>query len=45
LLFAQVSNYDAAIFYMQEYLLLEPEAQDARAAQDKIYEWETLMGK
>ncbi|MGD0754041.1 MAG: tetratricopeptide repeat protein [Bacteroidales bacterium] len=41
LLFAQVSNIDAAIFYMQEYLLLEPEAQDARAAQDKIYEWET----
>jgi len=45
LLFAQLSNFDAAIFYMQEYLLLEPEAQDARAAQDKIYEWETMMGK
>lgn len=45
LLFAQVGNFDAAIFYMQEYLLLEPEERDARAAQDKIYEWETVINK
>jgi tetratricopeptide (TPR) repeat protein len=45
LLFAQLSNFDTAIFYMQEYLILEPEAQDSRAAQDKIYEWETEINK
>jgi hypothetical protein len=25
---------------MKKYLMLVPEAEDARAAQDKIYEWE-----
>jgi len=24
---------------MKKYLMLEPEASDARSAQDKIYEW------
>lgn len=45
LLFAQVHSFNAAIYYMKQYLLLEPESQDARAGQDKIYEWETMMGK
>ena len=45
LLFAQVQNYNTAIYYVQLLLLLEPEAQDTRAARDKIYEWETMMGK
>ncbi|MGE5457344.1 MAG: tetratricopeptide repeat protein [Methanococcaceae archaeon] len=43
LLSAQLSQYDEAIFYMKKYLLLEPDAVEARADQDKIYEWETLM--
>ncbi len=42
LLSSQIQNYDGAIFYMKEYLLLEPEAADARSAQDKIYEWEAM---
>ncbi|MBN2638983.1 MAG: hypothetical protein JXR65_07840 [Bacteroidales bacterium] len=40
LLYGQLSNYKAAIFYMRKYLLLKPGEKDARAAQDKIYEWE-----
>lgn len=43
LLFAQENSYEAAIFYMKEYLLLEPDAKDARAAQDKIYVWEAKV--
>jgi len=39
LLSAQTNNFNAAIYYMKKYLLLEPEASDARSAQDKIYEW------
>jgi tetratricopeptide (TPR) repeat protein len=39
LLSAQIGKYDAAIYYMKKYLLLEPGATDARSAQDKIYEW------
>jgi tetratricopeptide (TPR) repeat protein len=40
LLSAQIQNFDAAIYYMKKYLLLEPESSDARSSQDKIYEWE-----
>ncbi|HUR67087.1 MAG TPA: hypothetical protein VMZ03_12125 [Chitinophagaceae bacterium] len=40
LLWAQVSIYEAAILAMKKYLMLVPDATDARAAQDKIYEWE-----
>lgn len=43
LLSAQVNRFDAAIYYMKKYLLLEPEASDARGAQDKIYEWKALL--
>ena len=45
LLSAQIQLYDAAIYYMKKYLLLEPEATDARSSQDKIYEWEAKMTK
>jgi tetratricopeptide (TPR) repeat protein len=45
LLFAQVHSFNTAIYYMNKYLLLGPEAQDARAAQDKIYEWEAGINK
>ena len=45
LLSAQTGKFDAAIYYMKKYLLLEPEATDARSAQDKIYEWKIATGK
>jgi tetratricopeptide (TPR) repeat protein len=45
LLNAQVNNFDAAVYYMKKYLMLVPEAQDARSSQDKIYEWEARIGK
>lgn len=43
LLCAQLEKYDVAIYYMKKYLLLEPDASDARSAQDKIYEWEIMI--
>jgi len=43
LLSAQLQRFNMAIAYMKQYLLLLPEAPDARSAQDKIYEWEFLM--
>jgi len=45
LLSAQIHKFNTAIYYMKKYLLLEPEASDARGAKDKIYEWEALEGK
>jgi tetratricopeptide (TPR) repeat protein len=45
LLFAQVKRFDTAIDRMKKYLILSPEASDARSAQDKIYEWEILIQK
>jgi len=43
LLAAQEHLPVTAIFYMRHYLLLRPDAKDARSAQDKIYEWEMLI--
>ena len=40
LLSAQMQRFKPAIAYMKQYLLLAPDAKDARSAQDKIYEWE-----
>lgn len=40
ILLGQEGMYPEAIRDMQRYLELEPEARDARAAKDKIYEWE-----
>jgi tetratricopeptide (TPR) repeat protein len=45
LLAAQENFPGNAIFRMKQYLLLVPDAKDARNAQDKIYEWEMLMEK
>gem|GEM_PF-1247989 len=45
LLAAQEHRPVTAIFYMRHYLLLKPDAKDARSAQDKIYEWEMLFQK
>ena len=45
LISAQTGNYLYAIVNMKKYLLLVPESEDARAAQDKIYEWEAEIAK
>ena len=45
LLSAQVKQYDNAIYQMKKYLLLAPDATDARGAQDKIYEWEAEIAR
>lgn len=45
LLDAQLGFYDNAIYEMKKYLLLMPDATDARSAQDKIYEWELMAAK
>jgi tetratricopeptide (TPR) repeat protein len=36
-------RYEFAIHNMKKYLLIDPDAQDAVAARDKIYEWEAMM--
>lgn len=43
LISALMKDYQNAIFYMKKYLMLEPNAIDSRASQDKIYEWEAQM--
>ena len=45
LLAAQENSFRIAIFRMKQYLLLVPDARDARDAQDKIYVWEGMMGE
>lgn len=45
LLLGEVERYRNAIGEMRKYLELAPGAPDARAAQDKIYEWERLAAK
>jgi tetratricopeptide (TPR) repeat protein len=42
LLSAQMMRFNQAIDYMKQYLMLVPDAPDARNAQDKIYEWELM---
>ncbi|MEL7585531.1 MAG: tetratricopeptide repeat protein [Prolixibacteraceae bacterium] len=43
LLYAQIRRLHLAIGSMKRYLTLMPDAKDARAAQDKIYEWEIML--
>lgn len=43
LLWAQEEQFAQSIKFMKHYLLLVPDAKDARSAQDKIYEWEGLL--
>ncbi|MEW6720343.1 MAG: tetratricopeptide repeat protein [Thermodesulfobacteriota bacterium] len=45
LILGELGKYGNAVGEMRKYLLLVPEAPDARAAQDKIYEWEGLSGR
>ncbi len=40
LLLAEEERYSEAILNMKKYLELQPNAPDARKAQDKIYIWE-----
>lgn len=40
LIFGELRRYGEAITEMNRYLQLAPDAPDARAARDKIYEWE-----
>ena len=45
LISGQIKNYIYAILNMKKYLMLVPEAEDARSCQDKIYEWEAQITK
>ena len=40
LLLANQTRYQEAITSIKQFLILAPNAPDARAAQDKIYQWE-----
>jgi hypothetical protein len=42
LVYGELQLYTEAITAMRRYLYLSPKASDARAARDKIYEWEAL---
>lgn len=43
LIFAETEDYESAIASMQRYLQLVPEAPDARAAQDRVYQWQSML--
>ena len=43
LILAELGAYGAAGREMKRYLLLEPDAQNARQVQDKIYEWQAKV--
>lgn len=43
LLYAELHRYESAGVEMQKYLLLAPDAANARQAQDKIYEWRAKL--
>ncbi len=45
LILAEVGDHDLAIGEMKRYLTLEPAAPNARAARDKIYDWERKAGQ
>lgn len=45
LVLEETKEYDAAIIEMTRYLALVPKAQNARDAQDKIYDWERKAAK
>lgn len=45
LVLAEIDDPDRAIIEMKRYLALVPTAPDARAAQDKIYDWQRKAAK
>jgi tetratricopeptide (TPR) repeat protein len=44
LVLGEIADYETAVQEMKRYLLLVPNASNARAAQDKIYIWERKAG-
>ncbi|MBI3777669.1 MAG: ankyrin repeat domain-containing protein [Gammaproteobacteria bacterium] len=44
LVLSEIGDYKAAVREMKRYLILVPNAANARAAQDKIYDWEGKVG-
>jgi ankyrin repeat protein len=42
LILGELSRYEEAVREMKRYLLLAPDAPDARDAQDRIYQWESV---
>ncbi len=44
LVLGETGEYEEAMREMKFYLQLVPDAPDARAAQDKVYQWERLKG-
>lgn len=42
MILSELSRYQEAIREMKRYLLLAPDAPDAREAQDRIYQWESV---
>lgn len=40
LIYGNSDDYYHAVYSMKQYLITAPDAEDARKAQDKIYEWE-----
>lgn len=45
LVLGETGDYEMAMREMKNYLLLAPDAPNARAAQNKIYDWERLESK
>ena len=45
LAYGESKSYSPAVRYMKTYLLLAPEAPNARAVKDQIYKWEFKMEK
>lgn len=43
LILAELFSYEEAVREMKRYLELAPDAADARAARDKIYQWESKL--
>ena len=39
LMWGEIHHYAAAVDHMKKYLILKPDASDARMAQDQIYKW------
>jgi hypothetical protein len=42
---ALCEEFDEAVAEIKKYLALVPDAPNARAAQDKIYEWDGRAGR
>ena len=45
IILGELKKYRKAMLEMKRYLQLAPDASDARAAQDKVYQWESAAGQ